>query len=75
MKLAENPMGCEKRNEQNKTKTYPVFLIWKGFRKHKPQRKVIADKYLCLQKGEVPGKGRNHCFCFSHFVSLLIRML
>lgn len=47
--LADNPMGCEKKNEWNKTKMYPVVLIWKGFRKHSPQRKVIADKYLCLQ--------------------------
>lgn len=25
--LADNPMGCDKENEQNKTKTYPVFPI------------------------------------------------
>lgn len=25
--LADNPMGCDKENEQKKTKTYPVFPI------------------------------------------------
>lgn len=73
--LADNPMECDKENEQHKTKTYPVFRIWKAFTEHNPQRKVIVDKYLCLQKCEMPGKGKNHCFCSSHFISLLIRML
>lgn len=45
---AGNPMACDKENEQNQTKIYPVFLIWKTFGKHNPQRKVIADKDLCL---------------------------
>lgn len=67
--MADNSMGCDKENEQHKTKTYVEFFIWKGFRKHSPQRKVIADKDFCLQKCEMPKKGKNHCFCSSHFIS------
>ena len=30
VRLADNPMGCDKENEQNKTKTYPDFPLEKA---------------------------------------------
>jgi hypothetical protein len=50
-----------------------MFSFEKNFKNHSSQREMIAENYLCLQKFEISGKGRNHCFCSSYFISLLIK--